>query len=249
MWRDAIFSFLVVIGVVLVAYFMGPYGPESIPDPTLIQGTNPRPDWYFLWLFALLALSPPALETAIMLVLPVVLFGILFIIPLVAGRGERSARRRPVAVLSVIVVFISFVTLTYLGWTAPWSPKMEAWSHDPIPAGMISWDTTDVSTKRKQLTPLELQGAVVLQNKDCRNCHALDGIGGQRGPDLSAVSLRLTRDELIRQVTQGGGNMPAYGKQLKANEVEALVSFLGTLRPKDQPPAREPVRPMAAAKP
>ena len=34
-------------------------------------------------------------------------------------------------------------------------------------------------------TPLQLQGMVVLQNKQCRNCHALEGIGGRRGPDLS----------------------------------------------------------------
>jgi len=245
MWRDAIFSFLVVLAVAGVAYCVGPYGPTSIPDPRLIH-SNPRPDWYFLWLFALLALSPPEAETAIMLVLPVVLFGILILIPFVANRGERSPRRRPVAVLSVLVVFVTFVVLTYLGWTSPWSPVMDAWSADPIPARMISWEKPDVLTQRRQLTPLELQGAVVLQNKDCRNCHALDGVGGRRGPDLSGVALRLTRDELYRQVTQGGGNMPAYGKQLKSAEVDALVAFLETLRPKDQPPARTPVQSVAS---
>lgn len=246
MWRDAIFSFLVVVAVVLIAFFIGPYGPSSIPDPTLTN-SNPRPDWYFLWLFALLALSPPEAETFIMLVLPVLLFGILIIIPFVAGRGERHWKRRPVAVLSVIVVFISFVVLTYLGFTAPWSPIMDAWSADPIPERLVSWDKPDVVTERRQLTPLELQGAVVLQNKDCRNCHALDGIGGKRGPDLNGVALRLTEPELVRQVTQGGGNMPAYGKQLSAAEVDALVSFLTTLRPKDQPPARTPVKAVAEA--
>ncbi len=247
-WRDAIFSFLVVLAVVLVAYCRGPYGPESIPDPTLIQNTNPRPDWPFLWLFALLALSPPEAETFIMLVLPVVLFGILLLIPFVAGKGERSPKRRPVAVLVVIVVFLSFITLTYLGATAPWSPIMTAWSSDPIPEQMLSWDKPDLKTERTQLSPLELQGAVVLQNKSCRNCHALDGVGGQRGPDLAGVSLRLTRDQLVRQVSQGGGNMPAYGKQLRANEVAALVAFLETLRPKDQPPAVEPVQPVTAGR-
>ena len=39
------------------------------------------------------------------------------------------------------------------------------------------------------------------------------------------------RDELIRQVIQGGGNMPAYGKHLSPSEVTALVSFLMTLHP------------------
>lgn len=233
-WRDAIFSFLSVVVVVVVAACLGPYGPGSIPDPTLIQA-NPRPDWYFLWLFALLALSPPEVETFVMLVLPVVLFGILIAFPFVAGKGERSWRRRPVSVLMVIVVFISFVVLTYLGAVAPWSPEMEAWSGTPVPKKMIRWPDPKEPERWHNLTPEQLQGAVVLQNKSCRNCHALDGKGGQRGPDLTDVATRLTRDQLIRQVIQGGGNMPAYGKQLKPAEVDALVDFLGTLHGGEAP--------------
>ncbi len=95
----------------------------------------------------------------------------------------------------------------------------------------------------RSYTPRQLQGAAVFQYKSCRNCHSLDGIGGQRGPDLTAVATRLTHDELIRQVIQGGGNMPAYGDQLKPAEVEVLVSFLETLRPKGEKPARSPVGP------
>jgi ubiquinol-cytochrome c reductase cytochrome b subunit len=85
-----------------------------------------------------------------------------------------------------------------------------------------------------------LQGAVVLQNKQCRNCHALDGRGGRRGPDLTDVGTRLSRGQLIRQVIQGGGNMPAYGKQLKPAEVSALVEFLVSRRPHGEPPPRSP---------
>jgi ubiquinol-cytochrome c reductase cytochrome b subunit len=233
-WRDAIVSFATVVVVVIVAAWLGPYGPRSIPDPTL--PANPRPDWYFLWLFALLALSPPEVETFIMLVLPVVLFGILAAFPFVAGRGERSWRRRPVAVLLVIVVFTSFVALTYLGVTAPWSPEMDAWSGTAVPENMIRWRDAKEPDRWHSLTPAQLQGAVVLQNKNCRDCHALGGKGGQRGPDLTKVATRLTRDQLIRQVIQGGGNMPAYGKQLKPAEVDALVDFMGTLHG-GEPPA------------
>jgi ubiquinol-cytochrome c reductase cytochrome b subunit len=91
----------------------------------------------------------------------------------------------------------------------------------------------------KGRTPLELQGALMVQDKQCRNCHALGGEGGQRGPALDGVATRLTRDQLIRQVLQGGGNMPAYAKQLRPAEVTALVAFLQTLRPENQPPARD----------
>ncbi len=77
----------------------------------------------------------------------------------------------------------------------------------------------------------------MFQNKNCRNCHALEGIGGQRGPDLTTVGTRLTRDQLIDQVsngTPGGGNMPAYGKQLNPAEMTTLAEFLVSLRPPGQ---------------
>ena len=70
---------------------------------------------------------------------------------------------------------------------------------------------------------------LVFQNKQCRNCHSLGGLGGQRGPALDEVATRLTKEELVRQVIQGGGNMPAYGKKLSPAEVDALVAFMGTL--------------------
>jgi ubiquinol-cytochrome c reductase cytochrome b subunit len=43
----------------------------------------------------------------------------------------------------------------------------------------------------------------------------------------------------VRQVVQGGGNMPAYGKNLNSSETTALVAFLKTLHPSDLPAARE----------
>jgi ubiquinol-cytochrome c reductase cytochrome b subunit len=49
----------------------------------------------------------------------------------------------------------------------------------------------------------------------------------------------MTNDQMIRQVLQGGGNMPAYGKNLSPSEVTALVSFLETLHPTNEQPASD----------
>jgi ubiquinol-cytochrome c reductase cytochrome b subunit len=220
---------LVVVLVVMFAAIVGPKGPSGPPDPTL-GGANPRPEWPFLWLFALLSLSPPAAETFIILVFPAILIVALLLVPFVSNRGERAPSRRPVAVLSVIVMATVLAVLTYQGATALWSPRMVAWGGDPVPVDLI-----------KRCSPLQLQGAVMFQNKNCRNCHALEGLGGQRGPDLTAVGTRLTRDQLIDQIsngTPGGGNMPAYGKQVNSVEMAALVDFLVSLRPPGRPPAR-----------
>ncbi len=228
MLRDAMVSALAVIAVVVIAAVIGPKGPSGPPDPTL-SGANPRPEWPFLWLFALLSLSPPAAETFIMLIFPVVLILALFLVPFVSRRGERAPSRRPVAVLSVLVIFTTLGVLTYEGATAPWSPKMTAWSGDPVPKHLL-----------EKRSPRQMQGAAVLQIKQCRNCHALEGIGGLRGPDLTDVGGRMTRDQLIDQIsngTPGGGNMPAFGKQMMPAEMDALVDFLTTLHGKGQPVA------------
>ena len=105
---------------------------------------------------------------------------------------------------------------------------MDAWSQEPIPESLLA-----------QRTPLERQGALVFKAKQCHDCHALGERGGQRGPALDEVAVRLTHDQLVRQVVQGGGNMPAYGKNLPAAETSALVAFMETLHPPGQPPARD----------
>jgi ubiquinol-cytochrome c reductase cytochrome b subunit len=225
MLRDGVFAALTLVIVVGLAVMLGPKGPGAPPDPTIIPA-EPRPDWPFLPLFALMALSPPALESFLMLGLPPLLLLILIVGPLLTRYGERSPRRRPVAVLGVILLVTCLGVLGWEGVRAPWSPDMHAWSGTPIPPSIVTG-----------LTPLQLQGAVVFQNKTCRNCHALDGQGGQRGPDLTNVATALTHDELVRQVIQGGGLMPAYGEQLSPAEVDALVAFLQTLHPTDESPS------------
>ena len=225
--KDIIFSGFVLLSIAACAVLLGPFGPGGQPDPTIIQ-TAPHPDFFFWWLYALLSYLPPAAETPILLIGPAVGLVVLFALPFFAGEGEKSWTRRPIAVLTVLLAAVALGSLTHLGAYTPWSPVMDAWSSDPIPEQYL-----------KGRTALERQGALVLQLKQCRNCHSLDETGGKRGPALDGVAVRLTQDQLIRQVVQGGGNMPAYGKNLSPAETTALVAFLETLHPKGQAPARD----------
>jgi len=229
--KDLVFSALVLAGILVCAAVFGPKGPGLPPDPTIVN-TNPRPDFYFLSIFAALALLPEWMEIVALFVLPVVLIGFLIALPFISNTGEKSARRRPVAVLSVITIMLLLGVLTYEGANSPWSPRMEAWSSNPIPPQYL--------TRR---TPLQVRGALVFQNKQCRNCHKLGGTGGERGPALDHVAARLTGPELIRQVIQGGGNMPAFGKKLSPAEVDAVVSFMQTLHSPTEAAARESAPP------
>jgi ubiquinol-cytochrome c reductase cytochrome b subunit len=213
--------------VALCAFLLGPIGPGGQPDPTIIQ-TAPKPDYFFLWIYSILSYLPDSMETPFILIAPVIGIAVLVGLPFVASEGEKHWSRRPVAVLSLTTIAISLAVLNHLGTYEPWSPQMTAWSGDVLPVKYVHAES-----------PLERQGANVFQAKQCRNCHQVGGLGGQRGPALDGVATRLTYDQLVRQVLQGGGNMPAYGKNLSPAETTALVRFLETMHPVGEPPARE----------
>jgi ubiquinol-cytochrome c reductase cytochrome b subunit len=229
-WKDLFFAACVLLAVAACAVYFGPFGPTGRPDPTIIQ-TVPKPDYFFLWLYALLSLLPPSLETPVLLIGPVIGISALLLLPFLSGEGEKSWRRRPIAVLTVLLLAVTFGTFTRLAEFAPWSPHMNAWSGEPVPERFL-----------QKASALERQGALVFQVKQCRNCHSLGEAGGQRGPALDNVAVRQTQDQLIRQVIQGGGNMPAYGKNLSPAETTALVAFLVTLHAPGQAPARDASR-------
>jgi ubiquinol-cytochrome c reductase cytochrome b subunit len=217
-WKDAVFAAAIMLAVMACAFFFGPFGPTGTPDPTIIQ-TAPKPDFAFLWIFAALAFLPPEIETPVIMIAPIVMIGGLLLLPLVAGEGEKHWSRRPVAVLMVTLIAVTLGIFTHLGMNTPWSPIMNAWSSDPVPVAYL-----------EHRTPLERRGALLFQEKQCRNCHSLQGVGGKRGPALDAIATEMTEDQIIRQILQGGGNMPAYGNALNPAETEALTRFLMTLR-------------------
>jgi ubiquinol-cytochrome c reductase cytochrome b subunit len=224
-WKDLFFSAAILFAVAVCAAIFGPYGPKGIPDPTIIQ-TVPKPDFFFLWIYTVLSYLPPSMETPFILLVPPLAVAVLVALPLVAGVGEKSWWRRPVGVFAVMFIAVCWGVFTQLGTKTPWSPHMDAWSGAPVPPQYLH-----------NRTPLERQGAVVLQEKQCRNCHALGGVGGQRGPALDDVATRLTEDQMIRQVLLGGGNMPAYGSTLTPAETTALARFLDTMHPNYEPEA------------
>lgn len=222
-WKDAVFAAAIMLAIIACALIFGPFGPTGQPDPTIIQ-TAPKPDFAFLWIYAVLAYLPPALETPVIFIVPTVVIICMLLLPLVAGEGEKHWSRRPVAVLSLAVIAVTLGVFTRLGMYTPWSPVMNAWTSDPIPTQYLH-----------NRTPLEREGALVFQYKQCRNCHSIGGEGGMRGPALDSIASRMTEDQIIRQVLQGGGNMPAYGNSLSPSETTALVRFLTTLRGNEAP--------------
>ncbi len=152
-WKDMFFSAAIIVSIMACAAFFGPFGPSGYPDPTIVQ-TIPKPDFFFLWLYALLSLLPPQMETPILLIGPVIGIGFLILLPFISGEGEKSWRRRPVAVVTLLLTAVTLGTFTRLASYAPWSPVMNAWSGDPIPVNLLNGRS-----------PLQRQGALGFPGK------------------------------------------------------------------------------------
>lgn len=212
-WRDAVFAFVMVAGIVALAWIIGPPALDKPPDPSLTDA-DPRPDWYLLWYFAVLALCPPKLETAVILLAPLVIGALLFSAPILSNRGERSARKRPWAVGMVVATVVMVGSLWVVGAKSSWSPNFNA---PPLSAEIVGTTSGPVA-----------EGARLFHDHGCLNCHLVSDQGGRRGPDLSHIGDLLTRDDLVIRISNGGKNMPAFASTLRPEELDALVAFLQT---------------------
>ncbi len=212
-WRDVLFSVGIVLLIVVAAFVIGAPELTQPPDPSLVYAT-PSPDWYLLWLYALFALMPPAIELYVIFLGPLLAMGVLLSLPFLSNKGERSPLKRPWAIVGSIAVVVIITTLLIIGKSAPWSPKF---SMRQLPASAVHSTNATV-----------LAGSKVFTGKGCLYCHMIEGEGGLHGPNLTHVARRLTEDELKIRIINGGRDMPAYAQSLQSYELEQLVAFLKT---------------------
>lgn len=212
-WRDAVVGLAVVAVIIGLALIVGPPELGLPPDPTLVE-LEPRPDWYFLWYYALYAVLPTSVERFAIVLIPLVTTLCLFALPLVAGKGERHPLRRPWAVAAVLFALALFIGLQEEGRRAPWAPELA-----PEPIDVAAIGSTDEQV---------LRGAVVYEEKACLACHAIEGFGGAYGPDLSGIGAQWTTGEMSMVILHGADNMPAYQGIIEQDDLDALLAFLAS---------------------
>jgi ubiquinol-cytochrome c reductase cytochrome b subunit len=212
-WRDVVFAIAMLFGILLLAALVGPPPLDAPPDPSNITA-SPRPDWYLLWYFAVLALLPPSLESVVIVLGPLLVAAFLLSFPLISNKGERSVWRRPWAAAIAVATLVMIGSLWVLGKRSPWSPNFDA---GPLPSEVVGATSGPVA-----------EGALLFRSKGCLNCHLIGDNGGRRGPDLSRVADRITRDEMVIRISNGGRNLPSFASGLKPDELARLVNFLST---------------------
>jgi ubiquinol-cytochrome c reductase cytochrome b subunit len=223
-WRDFVVGTILIVVVAFLALYFGPPALDKPPDPSILHA-DPRPDWYLLWYFAVLALMPPALEGYVMILAPALIGILLLVVPILNNRGERAASRRPWAIAVVLLSVIMIGSLWIAGARSPWSPNFDP---QPLTPQIIGTTTGPV-----------FEGARLFEAKSCLNCHLIQGHGGRRGPDLTYAGDRLSHSDIVIRIVNGGVNMPAFGKSLKPDELAKITAFLES-RTKHEPVATSP---------
>jgi ubiquinol-cytochrome c reductase cytochrome b subunit len=222
-WRDAIFSLVVCLTVLILAITIGPPELDKAPNPTLINAV-PRPDWYFFWYFALMALLPQGSAEYLLWIMPLALVMVPTFLPVLFNKGERSLAKRPWAPIIVLITVVTILALWRLGIKAPWTPRFDT---PRLSAALVNSDVPEVK-----------EGARLFHDKACIYCHLVDGQGGVRGPDLTHVADRLSRNEMIWRISNGGYNMPGYTYNMTATELADILAFLQSRSPH---PTTQPV--------
>ena len=212
-WRDVMFSAIVIICIICLAIIFGPPALSGQPDPAVLT-TSPKPDWYMVPFFALFALMPHKIESIAMLLGPILTVVILFSIPFISNKGERSALKRPWAVYGVICVSVFVISLLVIGLKAPWSPHFNT---KPLPLTAIKSANPDSTI---------IRGVHLFYSKGCNYCHKINNYGGIDGPNLTTIGNRLSIQELTVRIVNGGKNMPSYGGILSKDELNNIVAFL-----------------------
>ncbi len=91
----------------------------------------------------------------------------------------------------------------------------------------------------------EEAGALLFRDKGCTFCHAVGGIGTQKGPSL----IDLTKDSawpaarITNQILNGGQKMPPFSESLSDEEIAQLVAYLKSKHKPVAPPTATPVPP------
>lgn len=210
--KDAV-AVLIVFAVLAALAWWSPAEVGQYPDPT-DTNYNPRPEWYFLFLFQFLKYFPGSLEPVVAVVLPTVAILVLLVLPFADRRLLRHPLDRPIASGVAVAVLAGIIVLTVAGAR---SPQVSPYVPQP-----------------EQVA----EGARIYRQLHCDYCHSVNGRGGMIGPDL-ALSIQEQHEKqwIIShlenpQLVVSGKPLSPMGvlPVLLPDQKEALASYIEELR-------------------
>jgi quinol-cytochrome oxidoreductase complex cytochrome b subunit/cytochrome c553 len=209
--KDAIAVAIVFLVLALLAWRF-PAEVGQFPDPT-DTNYNPRPEWYFLFLFQFLKYFPGSLEPIAAVVLPGAAILALLLLPFVDRRVRRHPWDRPLATIGAGGALAAVIVLTIQGAI---SPQVSPYVPEP---------------------PAVAEGQRLFRQLHCEYCHSINGSGGSIGPDLVLSTHAQHEDEwILAHLEQPEGAVMAKSSPmgvlpaLAPSQREALLAYIEELR-------------------
>ncbi|HYA87005.1 MAG TPA: cytochrome b N-terminal domain-containing protein [Nitrospirota bacterium] len=206
-FRDTIFTLIVFLALSAFAIF-SPATLEPQADPT-DSTYNPRPEWYFYFIFQMLRIFEGKYEAVGTVILPAVAVIALLLLPFFDTEPERAPRKRQIMMSIAGLAVVTVTVLTIMGARAP-----------IINAPAVT-------------SPSVLAGRILFNKNGCISCHSMHGKGGTIGPDLTHVGSKRDREWLMRhfkdpQAVSPGSIMPKI--TLPEKELNELADYMQSLK-------------------
>jgi mono/diheme cytochrome c family protein len=232
---QAIFYISAIFGVLIFLAIVSPAPLQAPADPLNHAAIDPKPEWYFMFLFQLLKYFSGPFVVVGTVIIPTILVLLLLGLPFYDRNWARSVTRRPVAVVSMSGIM---VVLIFLMWGGIGFPKPEfgttsgvAGSAPSGPAGT----TAPVSYKN------DIQAMFTAH---CSACHIATTSGGlslssyqslmKGSTSLPGVVVKPGNhaQSILWQITSpgtgqpGGQRMPLGGPYLSDAQISEIAAWI-----------------------
>ncbi len=184
---------------------------EDLADPT-DSSYNPRPEWYFLFLFQALKFFPGHLEAVAAIILPGLFVGALLLLPLFDRGPERHPLDRPLGTSLGIACLLAYAGLTWAGFASPLTNPAESKS------------------------PGVLAGKRLYSQLNCAYCHQIKGEGGRVGPPLDRLADTASDEWLAKHLRDPRAAAPRSrmpDMNLLDDEISALTAYIRSYNPNE----------------
>lgn len=248
LFMDTVVSFLVFLLIVFLAWQLPPFLDQKA-DPTVLF--QPYPAWYFLALFGLLHLFPPALDTVATIYIPTLFLIVVLLLPWIDRSFSRSMGSRKAVLTGLVVVVVLIVGLSIqsqaqivsLEGQNPHLTEAQVLAAQPAsssaaPSGSQAPGAAAAVIGTKGTSA---NGSTVFA-QNCSSCHGAQGQGTPgvfpplaNNPVVTgdpATVIGIVRNGKTGAISVNGqsynGTMPAWKSQLSADDIAAVITYIRT---------------------
>jgi membrane associated rhomboid family serine protease len=221
--------YILATAIALVVLALKSPAPLQHPaDPLNHEQINPRPEWYFLFLFQILKIFQGPLELVGTAIIPAVIGLVLLGLPFYDRNWSRRAARRPVAISLAGLAVAVLLYLTYLPISQTAALQTSSSAYSATVLAQPKW-TNIQAIFAKNCQPCHIGAATGGLSLDTYQAVMKGGTGGGpvNGPVIKPGN--AAGSYLYQAITgkqKVGARMPANGKVLPPTDIKNIYNWI-----------------------